>query len=215
MNQPIHVKICGITNREDASAAIDAGADALGFNLYPGSKRHVPLEDLAPWLSTLGGSALHVAVMVNPSLEEIQLARPVFDVIQLHGQETIELCAAVAATGVFWKAFPLTPTLDAAGVAPFRAGAVVIDACTPDQFGGTGTLIDLDQAARFVNASPGLPVWLSGGLDPVNVARAVEKVRPYGVDVASGVEAPGNARRKDFRRVRAFIAAARQAAGEM
>ena len=213
MNAPLRVKICGITNHADALAAIDAGADALGFNLFSGSRRHVRLEDLVPWLPSLGGNALRVAVMVNPSIEEIRRVQPVFDAIQLHGQETPALCAQAAATGVLWKAFPLTPGLDAAAIAPFQAHALVIDSSLPGAFGGTGVLIDLDRAALFVRACAGRAVWLSGGLNPGNVAEAVEKVRPFGVDVAGGVEAPGDSRRKDSARLRAFIAAAREAAG--
>jgi phosphoribosylanthranilate isomerase len=207
---PIHVKICGITNSADAHAAIDAGADALGFNLFPGSKRHVLLDDLIPWLPSLAGPVLKVAVMVNPSIEDVLLARAYFDVIQLHGEETAAFCAEAATTGLLWKALPLAAHLAAA---PFQADALLIDSCVPGAFGGTGVLIDLDRAARFIRASPGRPVWLSGGLSPSNVAAAVKKVRPFGVDVASGVEIPGNPRRKDCSRVRAFIAAARQAAG--
>ncbi len=206
---PLQVKICGITNSADALAAIDAGADALGFNLFPGSKRHVLLDDLIPWLPSLAGPALRVAVMVNPSIENVLLTRPHFDVIQLHGQETAAFCAQAAATGTLWKAFPLAENL---APAAFQAHAILIDSCVPGAFGGTGALIDLDRAARFIRASPGRPVWLSGGLSPSNVAAAVEKVRPFGVDVASGVEIPGNPRRKDSSRIRAFIAAARQAA---
>jgi phosphoribosylanthranilate isomerase len=206
---PIRVKICGITNRDDAQAAIDAGADALGFNLFPGSKRHVRLEEVAPWLSSLGGGALRVAVMVNPSIEEIRQAQPVFDVIQLHGAETPALCAEAAASGPVWKAFPLDAGLNAAAIAPYGKGEIVIDTSLPGAFGGGGVLIDLERAALFVRACRGRQVWLSGGLSPGNVAAAVEKVRPHGVDVASGVEAPGNSRRKDAARVRAFVAAAR------
>ncbi len=215
MNAPVRVKICGITNRDDALAAIDAGADALGFNLFSGSKRHLRIEELIPWLPSLKGDTLRVAVMVNPSIEEILRARPLFDAIQLHGQESAAFCARAATTGILWKAFPLTEHLDAAGVAPFQAGAVLIDTSVPGAFGGTGVLIDLDRAALFVRAaaaSASRPVWLSGGLDPGNVAEAVERVRPFGVDAASGVEIPGNPRRKDLARVRAFIAAARNAA---
>jgi phosphoribosylanthranilate isomerase len=208
VNAPVRVKICGVTNRADALAAIDAGADALGFNLFPGSKRHLPLEDLTPWLPSLAGQALRVAVLVNPSLDEILRLRPLFDVIQLHGQETPALCAQAAATGILWKALPL----DAPPV-PFQAHALLIDSSPPGAFGGTGLLIDLDRAAAFVRAAPSRPIWLSGGLTPANVAEAVAKVRPFGVDVASGVEVPGTPRRKDHARVRAFIAAARAAAG--
>lgn len=208
----IRVKICGITNPGDADAAIDAGADALGFNLFPGSRRHVLLEDIASWLPSLGGRALRVAVMVNPSIEEIRRVRPCFDAIQLHGQEGPALCAEAAAAGPVWKAFPLTPGLDAAAVAPFQAHALLIDSSLPGAFGGAGILIDLERAALFLSSCQDRPVWLSGGLDPGNVAEAVKTVRPFGVDVASGVEIPGKFRRKDSGRLRAFIAAAREAA---
>ncbi len=214
MNTAVRVKICGLTNRECALAAIDAGADALGFNLFPGSKRHVLLQDLIPWLPSLGGPALKVAVMVDPSIEELLRARPHFDVIQLHGRETPAFCEQAAATGVLWKAFPLTENLSAASAAAFPADALVIDSSVPGAFGGTGALIDLAGAALFVRAlaaSAGPPVWLSGGLDPANVAGAVEMVRPFGVDAATGVELPGDPRHKDISRVRAFIAAARAA----
>jgi phosphoribosylanthranilate isomerase len=207
---PVRVKICGITNPDDARVAIEAGADALGFNLFPGSKRHVRLEEIVPWLPSLGGDALKVAVMVNPTPEELAGARGYFDVIQLHGQETPEVCVAAAARGQVWKAFPLTAQLDAAAVARYRVDALVIDTAVPGAFGGTGTLIDLAEAARFVHAGAAYPVWLSGGLNPANVTEAIEKVRPYGVDVASGVEVAGNPRRKDPALVRAFVAATRR-----
>jgi len=212
VNTPLQVKICGITNPDDALAAIDAGADALGFNLYPGSRRHILLGDLLPWLPSIGTRALRVAVMVDPSLEEIRRARPSFDVIQLHGEETPELCIEAALDGPVWKAFPLAAGMEAASLAAFRASAVLIDSALPGAFGGTGSLIDLDRAATFARASQGLRIWLSGGLDPSNVAAAVAKVRPYGVDVASGVEVAGDPRRKDSARVRAFIAAAKRVA---
>ena len=212
MSRRIRVKICGITNQDDALACIEAGADALGFNLFPGSKRHIQLEDLTGWLPALGSRCLRVAVMVNPSLEEIRRARPLVDIIQLHGQETPAQCAEAAEGGPVWKAFPLTAGLDACEAAAFPAAALVIDSFTPGAFGGTGALIDMERAALFVGGCPGRDIWLSGGLSPGNVAEAVKRVRPYGVDVASGVEVSGDARRKDFARVKAFVAAARGAA---
>jgi phosphoribosylanthranilate isomerase len=196
----IRVKICGITNRDDALAAIDAGADALGFNLFPGSKRHVLIDDLTPWLTTLPPGPLRVAVMVNPTLEEILRIRNLFDVIQLHGQETPAFCAAVPRP--LWKALPI-PT---EALPSYPADALLIDSSPT---GGSGLLIDLDRAARFVRSSP-LPVWLAGGLTPANVAEAVQKVRPHGIDVATGVES--HPRRKDPPLLRAVIAAARRAA---
>jgi phosphoribosylanthranilate isomerase len=209
VNPPVRVKICGITNRDDALAAIESGADALGFNLFPGSRRHVRIEDVAPWIGSLGSGVPRVAVMVNPSIEEIHSARALFDVIQLHGQETPAFCAEALATGALWKAFPLTADLDGAAVSPFHAEAILIDSSTPGAFGGTGIRIDLDLAAAFVRAYAARPVWLSGGLNPANVAEAIGRVRPFGVDVASGVEIPGDPRRKSIERIQAFIAAAK------
>jgi phosphoribosylanthranilate isomerase len=214
VNTRVRVKICGITNCGDALAAMDAGADAVGFNLFAGSKRHVPLTDLVRWLPSIQRpGALRVALMVDPSTDDIAEALPFFDAIQLHGRETPALCAAAAAVGPVWKAFPLDENLDEAAVAPYQAGAILIDTSLPGAFGGTGVLIDLDRAARFVRACPGRQVWLSGGLNAENVAGAVEKVRPHGVDVSTGVEIPGNPRRKDPARIRAFIAAAHRASG--
>jgi phosphoribosylanthranilate isomerase len=210
VNTPLKIKICGITNRDDAQAAIDAGADALGFNLFPGSRRHVPLSALTPFLPSI--KALRVALMVNPTVEEIRDASPYFDVIQLHGQETAELSARAAALAPIWKAFPLGETLDEATVAPYQAQSILIDTSLPGAFGGTGVLIDLDKAARFVASCPARQIWLSGGLTPENVALAIQKVRPYGVDVSSGVEFPGDPRRKAPARLQAFVAAARSAA---
>lgn len=210
MNAPARVKICGITNEADALAAADAGADALGFNLWPRSKRFVRVADLDPWLGALAGRLLRVAVMVNPALADLRAAQPLFDIIQLHGQETAHLCADAAASGRIWKAFPVLPGLDVGGYAGVEA--ILLDSAVPGAFGGTGALADLGEAAAFLGRHPGLQVWLSGGLDPGNVAAAIEKVRPYGVDVASGVELPGHPRRKDHTLIRAFIAAARSAA---
>ncbi len=210
MNARVQVKICGLTNRDDAHAAIALGADALGFNLFPGSKRHVLLQEIAPWLSSLPGHALRVAVMVDPSVDELLWARPHFDVIQLHGNESAAFCAAAARSGPIWKAVPVSP--GASGSAPPEAAALLLDSAMPGAFGGTGMLADLDRAAVFVRDFAPRPVWLAGGLDAGNVAGAILKAGPFGVDVASGVEAAGDPRRKDSERIRAFIAAVRGAA---
>ena len=213
IGQPPRVKICGITNLEDAGAAIKLGADALGFNLYPGSKRHVRIGEVAEWVAPLKGRVLRVAVMVNPTAKEVREAQEAFDAVQLHGHETPAFCAALAEGGVLWKALPLTPDLDAAGAGKFAVAAWLLDAFVPGEFGGTGRLIDLPRAAAFIHAAGGKPVWLSGGLTPENVGEAVRRTHPYGVDVASGVEMAGDPRRKDARRMRAFIRAARGGQG--
>jgi phosphoribosylanthranilate isomerase len=203
--QGARIKICGVTNPEDARIALAAGAGVLGFNLYPRSKRYITLDALAAWLPAVPGEYLRVAVMVNPSLEEVAQARNLVDVVQLHGQESPDFCHEAAESGRIWKALPLTPGLDPAVAAGYGAEALVIDTSVPGAFGGTGKLIDLDLAADFVTRGARLTVWLSGGLDAGNVAEAIGKVRPYGVDVASGVEAAGNPRRKDEARVRRFV----------
>jgi phosphoribosylanthranilate isomerase len=212
MNDPLRVKICGITNEADANAAIEAGADALGFNFFAGSRRCVSIEELNPWLPSLAGRTLRVALMVNPTIEEVRRVRPLVDVIQLHGEESPDFCAEAGASDPLWKAFPLHTGISATTVAPFQAEAILIDSAVPGAFGGTGRLIDLDRAASFIQGCAGRQVWLSGGLTPENVAEAVAKTRPYGVDVATGVELAGNPRRKDVNLIRAFIAAARCAA---
>ena len=133
----MRVKICGITNMPDALEAIRAGVDAMGFNLFPGSRRYVPVEEIT-WVGNLAGTAVRVAVMVNPSIEEIRRARPFFDVIQLHGQETAEMCAEAASTGPVWKAFPLAEDMNAKAIAAYQADALIIDSMTAGAFGGTG-----------------------------------------------------------------------------
>ena len=203
------VKICGITNRADAEAALEAGADALGFNLYPGSKRHVRIEEIAGWVRALPAGARRVAVMVNPTLREARRAQDLFDVVQLHGEESLEFCAELAAFGPIWKAIALRADLDANARIDFPAEALLLDAFVPGAFGGTGQLIDIARAADFIARHPDRRVWLSGRLDRGNVAEAVRRAAPYGVDVASGVQTEGNPRRKDAARVEAFIRAAR------
>ena len=204
------VKICGITNQADAAAALAAGADALGFNLYPGSKRHVEIEEIGGWVKRLPAGARRVAVMVNPSMREAKLAQSVFDVVQLHGDETPAFCAELAASGPVWKALALGADWEADAADEFEAEALLLDAFVPGAFGGTGQLIDLARAADFILRHPERQVWLSGGLNPENVAAAVRIAHPFGVDVASGVESKGDPRRKDVERVGAFIRAARQ-----
>jgi phosphoribosylanthranilate isomerase len=204
MSQDIQIKICGLTNREDAQAAIEAGADALGFNLWPGSKRCVDPTEIIQWLPSLPDDVLKVAVVVNPTIEEVRRCHGHFDVVQLHGQETPDFCIQAAQSGPIWKALPLSAELDPS---EYKKGDLLIDTAIPGSFGGTGIPIDFTAAADFVHRNPARPIWLAGGLTPENVADAVRTVRPFGVDVASGVEFSGNPRRKDPARIRAFIKA--------
>lgn len=207
----VRVKICGITNREDALAAISCGADALGFNLFPGSKRFIELEREAAWMRALPPFVARVAVLVNVPLEEARrlAERPEIDLVQFHGDEGEDYCAAFARAGrPFVKALRVRDAASIETADRFSTPHVLLDAHAGAAFGGTGTLIDLGLAAACVRRHPALQIILAGGLKPENVGAAVLAVRPYAVDVASGVEEPADARRKNAGRMRRFFAAA-------
>jgi phosphoribosylanthranilate isomerase len=203
----MEIKICGLTNADDATAAIEAGADFVGFVLYAGSPRAVAPAVLPRILDRLPAPFRAVAVVVN--LPQPDLARLTADcplhAVQFHGDESpgaADGCArrvwrAVSAGESGWAPDPaLWP----------HAERFVVDAAAPGRYGGTGKRADWD-AARALAA--GRTVMLAGGLTPENVAEAIRAVRPFGVDVVSGVESrPG---RKDAAAVRRFIAAARGA----
>ena len=204
----VRVKICGITNAQDAEAAIDAGADALGFNGFPGSKRFLDLALASTWIAQLPPFVTRVAVLVNPSLAEAHAigALPGIDWLQFHGDEPPEFCCGFPVNSFIKAVAARNPAIldRCAEYGRF----ILLDAFVPGEYGGTGQLIDLNLAAAFVRNHPQAKVILSGGLTPENVADAIRAVRPYAVDVASGVEvAPG---RKDQGRMRDFIAAAKE-----
>lgn len=207
----VRVKICGITTPEDAEAAIGAGADALGFNGFRGSKRFLDLRAASGWMAALPPFVARVAVVVNPGREEAEAlsALPGIDRLQFHGDETPEFCAAFAGRG-FIKALAARNRAALAEASRFGTRAILLDAFVPGAYGGTGKLIDLELAAAFVRENPGLRVVLSGGLTPENVAEAIRAVRPHAVDVASGVE-ESHSCKKDPVRMRDFMAAVREA----
>ena len=200
------VKICGITSVEDALAAVEAGADALGFVFVPGTSRVVDpdvvegiVKELPPLVTTVG-------VFVDQPLEDILriASRSPLQVIQLHGRESEAFSRSVPLPVI--KAIRVRDVRDLAPVATYPARAFLLDAFVEGQAGGTGTSISWD-VARQVKSK--VPIILAGGLRPESVAQAVRIVRPYAVDVSSGVErSPG---RKDHKKVREFIAAVREA----
>jgi phosphoribosylanthranilate isomerase len=208
----IWIKICGITSQADAQCAIQCGADSLGFNFYPGSKRYVDAQAIRGWIGELPPSICKVAILVNPGLAEAIRVSELssIDALQLHGGESPEFCRALVEHGVrFTKAVPVTAESSLADIPSFATNTVVLDALTEEGFGGGGRTFPWTVARQFVDLHPGLRVILAGGLSPENVARAITEVRPFGVDVTSGVESsPG---RKDRDRLRAFIEAARAA----
>jgi phosphoribosylanthranilate isomerase len=206
----VRVKVCGITNLADALAAIKCGADALGFNSCPGSKRYIDIFAARDWIAGLPKEVTKVAVVVNPTeAQALELAQLSFiDALQLHGAESPSFCKALAERGIaFAKALPVSDENSLRDVPSFSTPTVVLDSHSSSGFGGSGRTFPWEFARRFIEAYPKLNVILAGGLTPENVTNAVRQVRPFGVDVTSGVEAsPG---RKDFGRLKAFIDAAR------
>lgn len=201
------IKICGIT-RVDQAAAIAPLVDFLGLNLWPRSKRHVPVERAVALAAAArhAGPARLVGLFVDAEPDAITAAVAAvrFDAIQLHGAESPATAAALARTlGIpVWKAVAAQPGVAITG----WPDAVVLDTPSSER-GGTGRTFDWSIARAARVASPEVPLVLAGGLDPDNVAAAIAEVSPWAVDTASGVErAPGD---KDVERVRAFVAAVR------
>jgi phosphoribosylanthranilate isomerase len=201
------VKICGVTNLEDALAAVEAGADLLGFNFYRRSPRYVSPGDARRISERLPESVEGVGVFVNEPAEEVErIAREAgLGVVQLHGDETPEFCQALRGLKVV-KALRVRAGFDAAACALYPVDALLLDAYRADAFGGTGHTFDWTLARQARERVARL--YLAGGLTPDNVAEAVGAVRPYAVDVCSGVEtSPG---RKSLRLMRRFVEQVRE-----
>ncbi|HWB61113.1 MAG TPA: phosphoribosylanthranilate isomerase [Chthoniobacteraceae bacterium] len=203
------VKICGITRERDARDAIELGAHALGFNLYPRSKRYVDLKNEAGWIGALPPHITKVAVMVNPSLAEAGevFALPYIDMVQFHGDEDAGFCAHIAGLGLpFIKAVAVKDDSALRSLDGYYTRHILLDAWSPDAYGGTGKTIAPEVLRQLAADADGLQLILAGGLNPDNVRTAIDWARPHAVDVASGVEsAPGL---KDRGLMEAFIRAA-------
>jgi phosphoribosylanthranilate isomerase len=198
------VKICGLTNRDDAAAAAAAGADYLGFVLYSGSPRGITAMDLARILDKLENMGNLVGVFVNEPRASVE--KTAVDcglcAVQIHGDEGPE--GFVDFPVPVWRAVCVEGSTASPSPRAWPAARYVVDAAVAGMYGGTGQAADRDAAARLAAE---LPVMLAGGLRPDNVAAAVRAVRPLGVDTASGVEAePG---KKDHAKLKAFIEAVR------
>lgn len=200
----MRVKICGITNREDALVAVEAGADALGFILYPASKRFISIEKAIEIIEDLPPFVQTVAVTVDATKEFSNLGwrkqLKNFGAAQLHGHESPVHCRAV---GKYLPVIKVIAANEAASITPenYHISAFLLDTPSPEH-GGTGRTFDWNLALAFKQRTQ-KPLILSGGLNPENIAEAIESVHPYAVDVSSGVElSPG---RKDHARLREFI----------
>ena len=205
----VRIKICGITSAADAQAAIEAGANLLGFNFYAKSPRHIPESQAAEIRSKLPKRVKAVGIFVNRLVADVITLRNSvkLDAVQLHGDESPETVAEIAPVVPVIKAFRVEPEFPITTLDEYsRAFAFLFDAAHTDQYGGTGRTTDWDVAQR---ASLKHRIILAGGLKVENVAAAVRIVRPYGIDVASGVESsPG---KKDHDLLREFIKEVRRA----
>ncbi len=204
------VKICGITNLEDALLSAKLGADMLGFNFYSKSPRYIESDKAGEIVNHLSEDILKVGVFVNDSIETlIEISDDVgLDVIQLHGDETPEFVIELKAkTGLeIIKAFRASPEFKPDSVFAYQADAILLDAYSPNEHGGTGETFNWEIAR---NLQSKLPMFLAGGLTPENVKKAINTVRPYAVDVASSVES--GKRKKDRGKLEAFIRNAKNA----
>lgn len=206
------IKICGLTNIEDASAAVEAGADMLGFNFYPPSPRSIAIEDCVEIVAEIhrqNKAVIMVGVFVNESLEKIEQTMATCDLqlAQLHGDESP---SDVGTLKRAYKAIRPQSDDEARELCQKFAGrgvshpALLLDAYKLGSYGGTGEVADWQIAAELAQSTP---LLLAGGLNPENVLTAVDRVQPWGVDVASGVEStPG---KKDINKMKAFIQAIR------
>ena len=204
-DMPVKVKICGITNFQEGLAAAEAGADALGFVFYDRSPRYISLEAAATLIRQLPPFVMKVGVFVNaPADLVVRASRECgLNLLQFHGDEPPDYCVQFGLMSM--KAFRIRDATSLQALQNYPTDAWLLDAYSPDNPGGTGETFNWDLALEARNS--GRPIFLAGGLTPENVAEAVKRAQPYGVDVSTGVEAaPG---RKDQSRVRAFIQAAK------
>ena len=212
----VRVKVCGITNIEDARAAIDAGADMLGFNFYRPSPRFIEPREAKKIIGAIrdeiGSRELAlVGVFVNetsPDAVAHIVAAAGVDAVQLHGDESLEFCAGLKLLlrdTFLIKVLRVTDTFDPAETERYNADAIMLDAFHRELRGGTGQVVDWTVARSARELVPRL--FLAGGLSPENVGQAIAAVRPYAVDACSSLEStPG---RKNAERVKAFVQAVR------
>jgi len=199
------IKICGITHLDDALMAIEAGADALGFVFVPNTPRYIHPEQAGSIIDQLPPFITTVGLFVNTEQQGIEAIADGcrLNLIQLHGDEPPDLCVALSRRVI--KAFRVKDESSVSRLSDYRVSAYLLDTYVKGALGGTGKAFDWNLALK---AKLYGRIILAGGLNPDNVASAVLQVRPYGVDVSSGVEAsPG---RKDPAKVKAFIRAVRE-----
>ncbi|MGH9947255.1 MAG: phosphoribosylanthranilate isomerase [Pyrinomonadaceae bacterium] len=205
------VKICGITNLEDALLSAKFGADSLGFNFYEKSPRYIKPQAAREIIDQLPDGVLKVGVFVNESLEKIikTVKHARLDAIQLHGDETAEFVEEVkSATKLqIIKALRISNEFVSDDFLYFEAEAILLDTFSANEYGGTGETFEWEKAKKAMAIFP--QVYLAGGLNEKNVGEAITQLRPYAVDACSGLELEKGI--KDRAKVEAFITAVRNA----
>jgi len=186
---PVRVKICGVTGETDARMVIGAGADALGFNFFPGSKRYLNPDLAIPWIRRLGDAVDRVAVVVNPdrALLEKLCSAGCFEAVQFHGEESPSFCER-AGFPVWIKAVRVRDRAALDAALHYNTPHLLLDAWSEGIYGGTGKRLDWDLAGDFLLQQKDRLFVLAGGLDVQNIRQALRIIRPHAVDVASGVE---------------------------
>lgn len=204
--RPLCVKVCGITRAEDAAAAVEAGADMLGFNFYPKSPRFIRPEDAAPIVASLPRRVLAVGIFVDADSAAVEdaLAKAKLGLLQFHGNESPEYCRRFAVPAMKALRVASFADLERAAV-PYPDGWLLADTADPTRYGGTGKALPIEPVARDLARR----LFVAGGLAPDTVTDVVRRLRPLGVDVCSGVErAPGI---KDHALLRDFVTHAKTA----
>ncbi|GAW90990.1 phosphoribosylanthranilate isomerase [Calderihabitans maritimus] len=201
----VRVKICGITEWEEARVALDQGAHALGFVFAP-SRRYINPEKAREIICRLPPFVTRVGVFVNEKRYAVQEIATFcrLDVLQFHGEESPEYCRGYSQQVI--KAFSVKDRSVLEDMSRYQVDAYLLDAYVPGKRGGTGQTFDWEIAAEARKL--GRPIILAGGLNPDNVGEAIARVKPYAVDVSSGVETDG---KKDARKIAEFMAAVRRA----
>jgi phosphoribosylanthranilate isomerase len=202
------VKVCGVTDYEDARDAVLLGAHAIGLNFYPNSRRYIDASNAAKIIEKLPPFVTIVGVFVNhpdpQNLEDFALSLGLH-AVQLHGNETPDYCSMIQRVKVI-KAFRVDSNFRVDMLRSHGSGTFLLDACSPDQFGGTGKVFNWE---LVFGANAFGSIIIAGGLTPENVSQVVGTLHPFGVDVASGVESkPG---KKDYEKMRRFIEAVQRA----
>ena len=210
LEMPVRIKICGVTSLSDARFAVEEGADALGFVFYSSSPRYLAATAAAQISRSLPPFVARVGLFVDAGIEHVRdvISACNLDTIQFHGDESPAYCRHFAGVAKVIKAFRVRDAQSLDLMTQYETDAWLLDSYVPGKRGGTGHTFNwgLAMEAKML----GRPIILSGGLDSSNVTEAIRRVRPYAVDVSSGVESePGH---KDSNRVQAFIQAVRASA---